>query len=605
MADPMTFNSQPSQLNLDPLAQAFAQQWNGGLAQQPGMTPSFGFGQYKANQLGAAPTLGNQDAQDQYRQLAEAFVMQQRAGQDQDLAASMMKPRYIDNSGALGVAAMMMEAYAGKKMAERADKKDIESRERYYRGEAAAEEAKARREATKEAEKTAKRMEIIRRGDQAEMLANGIELPKPESGYDVRQVNGKLFYVPKSPTQNQPVRHSQNSPAADAGFDMLRDAVKWRESRGNPNAVSPKGARGTMQTMPGTLRDPGYGVAAAKDDSPEELERVGTDYLQAMVGKYGTTGGLAAYNWGPGNWEKALQASGGDSERALAMAPKETREYVPSVLQRAQGGVGIGWGVGQSEQAQVSPKAQEAQRRRDLAELVASGVPITNGMANAYMKDGQFPEIAGAIPVPGLPDQRDFGDAPSGYRWKGDGTQEPVPGGPADRKNNPMPSDMAKGEMGMRKEVQDRVQQDRSILNMYRNIEGAMRDATAAGDLSATFAYMKMLDPGSVVREQEFANAQNAAGIPDRIRNLYNQALKGTRLNPTQRKEFMAEAKKLADAAQDRITGVAREYQGIAEQYGYDPTRATGMPDFRNVTSRPNAAANSGVDDLLTKYGVK
>jgi hypothetical protein len=36
---------------------------------------------------------------------------------------------------------------------------------------------------------------------------------------------------------------------------------------------------------------------------------------------------------------------------------------------------------------------------------------------------------------------------------------------------------------------------------------------------------MKMLDPTSVVREGEFATAQNAASIPIKIVNMYNKAL--------------------------------------------------------------------------------
>jgi hypothetical protein len=125
------------------------------------------------------------------------------------------------------------------------------------------------------------------------------------------------------------------------GADMLpqlEQAVMQVESGGNPNAVSPKGAVGTMQTMPGTLRDPGYGVAPARDNSPAELERVGKDYLAAMMNQYGDPRlALAAYNWGPGNVDAILK-QGGTAEDVLSQAPRETREYVPKVLGQLPGG---------------------------------------------------------------------------------------------------------------------------------------------------------------------------------------------------------------------------------------------------------------------------
>lgn len=205
-----------------------------------------------------------------------------------------------------------------------------------------------------------------------------------------------------------------------------------------------------------------------------------------------------------------------------------------------------------------------------------------------------------------------MGSIPAGYRLAADGQSlEPIPGGPADKKNNPVAADLAKGEMGMRKEAQDRIEKDRTVLNMFQNVRNAASNESAAGDLSLIFSFMKMLDPGSVVREQEFANAQNAAGVPDRIRNLYNQAQSGQRLNPTQRQDFINQANALASEAQNRITGVTKEYQGIADQYGWDPVRATGQADFRNVQSRvlsggeAAASAAGGVDDLLSKYGAK
>src|SRR5690606_37149339 len=68
-------------------------------------------------------------------------------------------------------------------------------------------------------------------------------------------------------------------------------------------------------------------------NSPEEMRRVGNEYLQAMVDKFGDTRvALAAYNWGPGAVQKALAAANGDVDAMLASAPKETQDYVRKVF---------------------------------------------------------------------------------------------------------------------------------------------------------------------------------------------------------------------------------------------------------------------------------
>jgi hypothetical protein len=117
-------------------------------------------------------------------------------------------------------------------------------------------------------------------------------------------------------------------------FEEIVAAVKQAESRGKRYkddgktlTTSPKGALGEMQVMPKTITDPGFGVIPAKSSSPDEIARVGRDYLQAMLSKYGDTEkALVAYNWGPGATDKWL-ASGAKPE-AL---PQETRTYVQRV----------------------------------------------------------------------------------------------------------------------------------------------------------------------------------------------------------------------------------------------------------------------------------
>jgi hypothetical protein len=103
------------------------------------------------------------------------------------------------------------------------------------------------------------------------------------------------------------------------------------------------------------------------------------------------------------------------------------------------------------------------------------------------------------------------------------------------------------------------------VSEAYRRLKASNNDA--AGDLSLIFSYMKMLDPGSVVREGEFATAQNAAGIDTRVVNLYNRLLNGERLTPKQRAQFAGQGESLFNAAQKRegelrsgLTKVARSY---------------------------------------------
>lgn len=119
--------------------------------------------------------------------------------------------------------------------------------------------------------------------------------------------------------------------ALDQNFPFdpaLAQAVEWNESGDDDNAVSSKGAVGSMQTLPTTLADPGYGVTPAKDNSPKERKRVGNDYLQAMHNKYtgDTNLALAAYNAGPGTVDKLL--SSGQYPDKL---PHETKQYVQKV----------------------------------------------------------------------------------------------------------------------------------------------------------------------------------------------------------------------------------------------------------------------------------
>lgn len=109
------------------------------------------------------------------------------------------------------------------------------------------------------------------------------------------------------------------------------------------------------------------------------------------------------------------------------------------------------------------------------------------------------------------------------------------------------------------------------VRDSYNRIEEAAREPSAAGDLALIFNYMKMLDPGSTVREGEFANAQNSAGVPERVKAAYNNAISGERLAPATRGDFIKQAKGQYNAAFTGYKKDASEFRRIAERSGLDP----------------------------------
>lgn len=278
--------------------------------------------------------------------------------------------------------------------------------------------------------------------------------------------------------------------------------------------------------------NPDINVASLTPQSATQIYRnrywnaIGADNLPPQIRQAAFD---TAVNMGPEVAKRLAQESGGDPERFMALRQQRYDGLVRSNPQK----------YGQYAQAW-------AQRNRETA-------------------------------GPTFGKKSEQKDAPSGYQWGPDGQSlVPIPGGPADRKNNPMPADMAKDERQMRQELSTQLKGQREVVQAFEKVRSAAQNPSPMSDIALIYSYMKMLDPGSVVREGEFATAQNAAGIPDQLRNRLNQWLKGGRLNPQQRQQIVAEARKVHDVAASQIANKEMEYGELAEQYGYDARRATG-----------------------------
>jgi cell division septation protein DedD len=109
----------------------------------------------------------------------------------------------------------------------------------------------------------------------------------------------------------------------------IREVIE-RESSGRRRAVSPAGAMGLMQVMPGTWGELRLRYRLGHDPfDPRDNILAGTAYIREMYDRFGSPGFLAAYNAGPGAFSRYLVRT-----RPL---PRETRRFVAAIAPRIEG----------------------------------------------------------------------------------------------------------------------------------------------------------------------------------------------------------------------------------------------------------------------------
>ncbi|RED18719.1 Soluble lytic murein transglycosylase [Pontivivens insulae] len=147
----------------------------------------------------------------------------------------------------------------------------------------------------------------------ASRILDASQLARTHTPFNVRRSDVQTILT----TYALPIRRAAEAQNVSAA---LIAAIIYVESRGRANAVSPVGAVGLMQLMPGTAAD--LGVADSSD--PAQNIRGGTSYMDQLLALHSGDAllALASYNAGPG----AVRRAGGVPNYA------ETRAYVPRVL---------------------------------------------------------------------------------------------------------------------------------------------------------------------------------------------------------------------------------------------------------------------------------
>jgi membrane-bound lytic murein transglycosylase MltF len=141
-------------------------------------------------------------------------------------------------------------------------------------------------------------------------------------------------WAPANPTRQPPPQAKQSKQRSQPRYDPLISAIIHVESRGNPRAVSRRGARGLMQVMPSHARR--LGIRDLFE--PSANVRAGMRILHEEFGRFGGNIWLAvaAYNAGSPAVLRAIRRARSESYDSIERyLPKETRQYVPRVMETA------------------------------------------------------------------------------------------------------------------------------------------------------------------------------------------------------------------------------------------------------------------------------
>lgn len=137
----------------------------------------------------------------------------------------------------------------------------------------------------------------------------------------------------------------------------------------------------------------------------------------------------------------------------------------------------------------------------------------------------------------------------------------------------------------MAKDIRAEFSKDSKVFKDTRNafgrVQAVTRNPSAAGDLALIFNFMKMLDPGSVVRESEFRTAEQARAwmsktdegkhpIPAFVKQSLQKLESGKKLLPEQRTDFLSQSTNIFDELKGRQQVTRQSYIDLAKRYGLE-----------------------------------
>ena len=267
--------------------------------------------------------------------------------------------------------------------------------------------------------------------------------------------------------------------------------------------------------------------------------------------------------------------------------------------------VSFGQALGQGFQG--FQQGQEKAEDRALKKLLLQ-IQMKQAMAKQYqsVKPGEklYDITTGQVAMDGGPERMTpYQEAMLGLSRerlkRGDGSIDPETGDIIPGNNS------FKHANTLRDEFNSQTKDFRTVQDAYSKIKKT--SGTGAGDMSMLYQYVKLLDPGSVVRESEFATAAASGSLGERVQGAAKSIIEGGRLPPSLRNEFLAEAENVYQGQKSGYDRQKSNYTGLSKKFRIDPSLV--ITDYTDMSQEPVAGAQGETQPVnlfkKTKSGIK
>jgi hypothetical protein len=175
--------------------------------------------------------------------------------------------------------------------------------------------------------------------------------------------------------------------------------------------------------------------------------------------------------------------------------------------------------------------------------------------------------------------------------------------------------DMVGGQKGFENEMklgaafkQEPIYRDFSDMkSSFSQVIAALGQNTPIGDVAGATKVMKLLDPGSVVRESELGLAMAAGGRMDRLQSYFSNMMTGQKLTAIQRDDFQRLSSELFAAAGQAYNEKRSEYQQFGDAYKFNNLgvalgKPATIPSIMKAPPRAGAQRPQDINDILNSY---